>query len=106
MRIGGDDRAGLVADSGVMRRGGGEEGIEEIGIAVAHESEDLIDVLSESGGDMRRGMSHGRPFADEIWKNDPCMSHTRFFAASCSFFEHRLSASTGSDGETGLTSRI
>src|SRR5699024_5243860 len=66
--ISGDDGTDFVAHRRVVRRGGGEEGVEEIGVPVAHESEDLGDVLGQGVGDMCRGVSHAGPFANEIWK--------------------------------------
>ena len=74
--IGGDDGSGFVADGGVCRRGVTQQGVEEVGVAVAHEAEDLVDVGGKGVSDVRGGMSHGRPFANEIWKFDPYMSHT------------------------------
>ena len=67
MGIGGDDGAGFVPDRGVGRRGGGEEGIEEVGVAVAHESEDVVDVPGERVRDVRRGVRQERAFR-EIWR--------------------------------------
>ncbi|GGC51470.1 hypothetical protein GCM10010974_36950 [Brevibacterium sediminis] len=68
MSVGGDDGSGLVADGGVGCRGVTQQGVEEVGIAVAHEAEDLVDVGGKGVRDVRGGMSHGRPFANEIWK--------------------------------------
>ena len=76
MRIGGDDRAGLVADRSVGRRGGREQGIEEVGVAVAHESEDLVDVTGQSVGDMRRGVCHDGGLSQlRDMDSDPYVSH-------------------------------
>ena len=57
--VGGDDPAGLVAHGGVADVGGALEGIEEVGVAVAHHPEDVVDVQGEGRGDVRGNSGHG-----------------------------------------------
>ncbi|SIK47195.1 Uncharacterised protein [Mycobacteroides abscessus subsp. abscessus] len=74
MGVGGDDGTRLVADGGVVRRGGRDQGVEEVGVPVAHEAEDLVDVAGEGVGDMRRGVCHERPFAERDMERSICVS--------------------------------
>ena len=52
MGVGGDDGARLVAHRREARRSLGLEGVEEVGVAVAHHAEDVVDVARQSDGDV------------------------------------------------------
>ena len=87
--VGGDDAAGLVAHGGVADVGGALEGIEEVGVAVAHHPEDVVDVAGEGRGDVRGNGGHG--VLQRQGRTDGirmCLA-APFGAAACPFSEHR-----------------
>ena len=57
--VGGDDAARLVAHRGVLHVGGTLESVEEVRVAVAHDTEDVVDVAGEGLGDVRGDGGHG-----------------------------------------------
>ena len=64
VRVRGDDGAGLVAHRGVRDGPVALQGVEEVGVAVAHDAEDLVDVVGESGGDVSGDRGHDSAFRD------------------------------------------
>jgi hypothetical protein len=48
VRVGGDDSPGLMPHGGEVGRGAADERIEERGVAVAHDAEDVLDASGES----------------------------------------------------------
>ena len=64
VRVGGDDAARLVPHGGEADVGRALEGVEEVGVAVAHHPEDVVDVAGEGGGDVRGDGGHGELLRD------------------------------------------
>ncbi|BDZ53841.1 hypothetical protein GCM10025870_09140 [Agromyces marinus] len=65
MRIRGDDAAGLMPDGRESGVRVAFERIEEPGVAVAHDAEDMIDVGGEGAGDVRGDGGHDEAFRDD-----------------------------------------
>ena len=63
--VGRDDAARLVAHRGVLHVGGTLESVEEVRVAVAHDTEDVVDVAGEGLGDVRGDGGHGAPWRRE-----------------------------------------
>src|SRR5690554_2060859 len=64
MRVCGDHGPLFVADRGEHRIGLRLESVEEVGVAVAHHAEDVIDVLGEGECDVGGDGGHGEAFPE------------------------------------------
>ena len=64
VHVGGDDAALLMPDGREHGIRLGLEGVQEVGVAVAHHAEDGVDVAGEGEGDVSGHGGHARAFRD------------------------------------------
>ena len=91
--VGGDHTAGLVTHRGERDGGLALERVEEVGVAVAHHAEHVVDVRGDGAGDVCGDRGHDGAFRDgDGMRCRVCLAHPGVGAAACPFFEHRQAA--------------
>lgn len=85
--VGGDNAAGLMSNRGESDLGLSFEGVEEVRVAVSHDPEHVVDVLSQGTGNVRRHTGHGcgalRFTRSRSWSSYTGWAPTRWICRCC-----------------------